>query len=170
LEGLDLFFTPHHEIINRKLDRILELLEAAPGQSNPATRITLALPSITRNGALVANYELANDTVATISIVTTDAAGATVPAPASDVFSVTSSAPTSLTAAIGKDANGNPAVVLTPLVQVSEGLSITITDSAGLTSDAQGIDIVQDLAPKAIGLNLTTASVTAQTVPTAPGP
>lgn len=133
-------------------------------------RIGLSLPTITRNGEIVPNIQLANDTVETITIVTTDAAGTTVPAPAADVFSVVSSNPTSLSASIGKDAAGNPAVVLTPLVQASSGLTVTITDSAGLASDAQGVDIVQDLAPKAIGLSTGTATTAPQAVPTAPGP
>jgi len=133
-------------------------------------RIDFALPTITRNGDIVPNIQLANDTVETITIVTTDAAGATVPAPAGDTFTVVSSNPASLGAAIGTDKNGAPAVVLTPLVQVSPGLTFTVTDSAGLASDAQGVDIVADLAPKTISLDIADATTAPQAVPTAPGP
>lgn len=152
--------------IEVKLDAILRLLEP----QHEAVQIGLALPTITRNGAIVPNIQLANDTIETITIVTTDAAGATVAAPAGDVFTVVSSNPASLTAAIGTDKSGAPAVVLTPLVQVSPGLTFTVTDSAGLASDAQGVDIVADLAPKAIGLDIADATTVAQAVPTAPGP
>ena len=120
------------------------------------------------------NYELANDTVAYIPITTLDAAGAVVPAPSGDAFSAASSNPASLTAAIGVMPAGSaiqgPALVLTPLVQASPGLTVTITDTAGLTSDTQDVDIVQDLTPKSIGLNLTGATTTPQAVPTNPGP
>jgi hypothetical protein len=134
-----------------------------------AVRLKLCLPTLTRNGETV-DFQLANDTIATIPILALDAAGAAVPAPTSDTFSVVSSDPTSLGASIGTDASGSPAVVLTPLVQVSPGLTITVSDSAGLTSDAQVVDIVADLAPKAISLDTADATTTTQAAPTAPGP
>src|ERR1700758_291831 len=78
-------------------------------------RIKMELPLITRKGMKV-NFELKNDTVATITIHAVDAAGDVVPAPAGDVFSVASSDSTKLQADIGADLSGNPAVILTPLV------------------------------------------------------
>ena len=137
---------------------------------NPAKQIRLALPSITRKGVLMANFELANDEVATIPILVDDAAGQPVPAPAGDVFSVVSSNPASLGATIGTTAAGNPAVILTPLVQASPNLSIMVGDSAGLSTFTQGVDIVGDTTPKAITLDLTKVTETSQPVPTATGP
>ena len=116
------------------------------------------------------NFELMNDEVVTITIKTTNSAGVTEPVPAGDVFSVVSSNPASLGAAIGHDAAGNPAVVLTPLVKVSPGLTITVSDSAGLAVDAQIVDIVEDVTPTNIVLDLADATHVAQPVPTAPGP
>lgn len=116
------------------------------------------------------NFELPNDQVVTITIKTQDASGATVPAPAGDVFSVASSNPASLGAAIGTDANGNPAVILTPLVQASPGLSITVSDADGLAADTQLVDIVPDVTPTNIVLDLADATHTTQPVPTNPGP
>jgi len=136
----------------------------------PAKQIRLALPSITRKGVLMANFELANDEVATIPILVDDAGGAPVPAPAGDVFSVVSSNPASLGATIGTTAAGTPAVVLTPLVQASPNLSIVVSDSAGLSSFTLGIDIVADTTPKAITLDLTKVTEATQPVPTATGP
>jgi hypothetical protein len=130
-----------------------------------AVRIRLALPSITKKGILMANFELANDEVATIPILVDDAAGNPVPPPTGDTFTVTSSNPASLGAAIS-----GSNVVLTPLVQASPGITITVSDSAGLTSFAQLVDIVQDLTPKAITLDLAAATEVGQAVPTAPGP
>ena len=118
----------------------------------------------------MANFELANDEVATIPILVDDAAGQAVPAPTGDTFSAVSSNPASLTATIGATAAGNPAVVLTPLVQASPSLTVTVTDTAGLTAFTQIIDIVADLTPKAITLDLANVTETTQPTPTAPGP
>lgn len=137
----------------------------------PPTRIALELPTHTRkDGTPMPNFELLNDQIVTITIKTTNSAGATEPAPAGDVFSVVSSNPTSLGAAMGTDAAGNPAVVLTPLVQASPGLSITVSDSAGLAQDVQIVDIVQDLTPTNVVLDLAAATHVSQPVPTNPGP
>ena len=135
----------------------------------PPVSIHLALPSITKNGKIMANFELANDEIATIPILVDDAAGQPVPAPAGDVFSVTSSS-ASLGVAIGATASGAPAIVLTPMVQASPGITVTVTDSAGLSSFAQLVDIVQDQTPKAITLDIADATEVSQPVPTAPGP
>lgn len=118
----------------------------------------------------MANYELADDEVLTATILVRNAAGAVVPAPAGDTFSVTSSNAASLGVAIGADANGAPAVVVTPLVQASPNITVEVTDSAGLTAFSQVFDIVQDTTPKAIGLDLANATLTPQAPPAAPGP
>lgn len=115
------------------------------------------------------NFELSDDKVATVTILVRDAAGDVVPAPAGDTFSVASSSP-SLGVAIGADAAGAPAVVMTPMVQASPGITVTVSDSAGLMAFAQVVDIVPDVAPKAIGLDLANAAEVDQPPPTAPGP
>jgi hypothetical protein len=156
------------------LERILHRLEH-PHHCHyyrRATQITLGMPQITNSegNVIMANIELLNDTVATYPILTTDEDGVGVPAPTGDVFTVVSSNPASLGAAIGATAAGGPAVVLTPLVQQSPGLSITVSDSAGLTVFTDGVDIVSDLTPKAIGLDTTNVTTVAQAEPTNPGP
>jgi hypothetical protein len=118
----------------------------------------------------MANYQLKNDAVDTIPILVRDAAGDVVPAPASDVFTVTSNNPLSLNVVMGQTAAGNPAVVANALVQVSPGLSFTVSDSAGLKAFDEGLDIVADTAPAAIGLDLANVTSATQAVPTAAGP
>jgi hypothetical protein len=118
----------------------------------------------------MANYELPNDVVRTIGILTETAAGTVEPAPAGDVFTVVSSNPASLNAVIGATAAGNPAVVLNALVDVSPGLSVVVSDSAGLVALTQLVDIVMDVTPTNIQLDLANATSVAQPVPTATGP
>jgi hypothetical protein len=115
------------------------------------------------------NFELPNDEVVTIGIQTTNSAGAVEPVPTGDVFTVASSSP-SLGVAIGATAAGNPAIVLTPLVQASPGITVTVSDSAGLKLATQVIDIVPDVTPANIVLDVADATHTTQPVPTAPGP
>ncbi len=134
-------------------------------------KIALGLPRrVTKRGKVMANFELLNDEVVTIPILTDDAAGAAVPPPSGDVFTATSSNPTSLGVAIGATASGAPAVVLTPLVQVSPGLVVTVSDSKGLSSFALTVDIVADTTPKAIILDIADATEVSQPVPTSAGP
>jgi len=117
----------------------------------------------------MANFELPNDEVVTIPILTTNSAGAVEPPPAGDTFTVTSSS-ASLGVAIGTTAAGGPAVVMTPMVQLSPGISVEVKDSAGLTAWTQLVDIVADVTPTNIVLDVADATHTAQPVPTAPGP
>ena len=114
------------------------------------------------------NFELPNDEVVTIPIMTQNSAGVTEPMPAGDVFTVVSSNPASLNAVIGTGTT--PTVVLNALVQLSPGLSFTVSDSAGLGVATQIVDIVADVTPTNIVLDLADATHTAQPVPTAPGP
>ena len=119
----------------------------------------------------MANYELPNDEIVSIPIMTTNAAGVTEPNPAGDTFSVVSSNPASLNAVIGTMADGTtPAVVINALVQVSPGLTITVSDSAGLAAFTLTVDIVQDVTPANIVLDVADATKTSQPVPTNPGP
>lgn len=118
----------------------------------------------------MANYELLNDQQVTVTIKTTDSSGKVEPYPPGDIFSVVSSNPASLGAAIGADAAGNPAVILTPLVQASPGLTFTVSDSAGLAVAIQAVDIVADTTDTNIVLDLADATHVSQPVPTNPGP
>jgi hypothetical protein len=113
------------------------------------------------------NFEMNSDAVYTIPILTTNIAGVVEPAPAGDVFTVTSMAPTSLQATLGTTAAGGPAVVLTPLVQSAPNITITVTDSAGLTQAVQICDIVVDVAPTNIILDVANATHTTQPTPPA---
>lgn len=157
------------EDLDEKLDEIIYLFLRR--QQKSAVSIKLALPTLAKkDGTPMPNYELSNDTVATIPILTTDSSGTVVPMPAGDVFTVASSNAASLTAAIGATAAGGPAVVLTPLVVASPGLTVTVTDSSGLVQDVQIVDIVADVKPANVILDLANATTTTQPVPTSPGP
>ena len=121
----------------------------------------------------MANFELLNDEVVTIPILTDNAAGTPVTPPAGDTFSVTSNIPGSLNAVV----NG-ATVVLNALVQqhlnpappAAPDMFITVTDSAGLSSFIQVVDILPDASAKAITLDLVHTTEVSQPVPTAPGP
>ena len=120
----------------------------------------------------MANIQLANDEILIIPILTDDAAGTPVPPPTGDTFSVVSSS-ASLAATIDTTTlvpAGTPGVMLVPMVQVSPGLSFTVSDSAGLTAFVQGVDIVADTTPKAITLDVAHEVMQSQPVPAAPGP
>ncbi len=116
------------------------------------------------------NFELPNDEVVTITIKTTNASGTVEPMPAGDTFDVTSDNPTSLGVAVSTDSGGNPAIVLTPLVQASPGINVTVTDSAGLAAATLVVDIVEDVTPTNVILDVADATHVAQPVPAAPGP
>lgn len=150
------------------LQQLLQLEQLLARQK--PVQIYLPLPIITRKGKIMPNYELRDDTVATIPIQTTNSLGTVEPVPAGDVFSAVSSNPASLGVAISKDAGGNPTLVLTPLVQSSPNLTVTVSDSAGLAVAVQLVDIVVDNTDTNIILDLAAATTTPQAVPTAPGP
>ena len=145
--------------------QILNAIAAVLRQQLPEpVAIGLALPIITKKGKLMANFEIKCDTVATIPITVLDPEGAIVPAPTGDVFTAVVSDATKL----GVTVNASPAaIVLTPLVQQSPDLTVTVTDSAGLSSYIQIVDIVFDLTPSAIGLDTTGATTAPQPVPAA---
>lgn len=132
--------------------------------------LALALPSLIREGKPMPNFELADDTVATITILTQDSAGVAVPPPAGDVFTATGDAPNALAVSTSTDANGNPVLILQPLVQAHPGANVTVSDSKGLTSAKLVVDIVPDINPTNIVLDTGHATLTPQPVPTAPGP
>lgn len=150
--------------IETAMEAIAKALEPPPPPV--PVRIRLALPLMTKKdtGQIMANFEIPNDIIATIPILVDDAAGEPVPAPAGDVFTAVSSSPS-----LGVAINGS-SLVLTPLVQASPGISVTVSDSAGLASFTQIVDIVQDTTPKAITLDLAHVTGAPQPVPTATGP
>ena len=152
--------------ILQKTDRILDILV----RRTKPKKIVLALPKVTKKGKPMPNFELPNDEVVTITIQTTDSAGTVEPVPAGDVFTAVSSLPASLGATIGVDASGAPALILTPLVQASPGIIVTVSDSAGLVQAVQIVDIVADVADTNIILDVSAATHVSQPVPTAPGP
>ena len=155
------------------LDQVVAYLKAAQTTKNKPARILLGAPLKLKNGKLtVANIELANDEILIIPILTDDAAGVPVPPPAGDTFSVVSSSP-SLMAVIDTTTltpAGTPGVKINATVQVSPGLTFTVSDSAGLTTFVQGVDIVADTTPMAITLDTAHEVMQSQPVPTAPGP
>ncbi len=153
----------HHEPIRAMLEEILARL---PKPSAP-TRLAFELPTRTRNGVTMANYELPNDQILTVTVKATNAAGAFEPIPAGDTFTVTVSDPTSLNAVMGADAAGNVAVVLNALKQTASGVTVTVTDSSGLTAATQVFDIVADATATALVLDTVDATHTAQAVPAA---
>jgi hypothetical protein len=157
-------------LLNAILTDIRIVLNILRKPVSKATRIALELPSITRKGIHMPNFELPSDEVATVTIKTTNSAGIVEPMPAGDVFTATSSAPASLGVTVGKDAAGAPAIVLTPLVQVSPNITITVSDSAGLAQAVQIVDVVLDVNPKNIILDVPGAVLTPQPTPTATGP
>ncbi len=118
----------------------------------------------------MANFELLDDEILTVPILTQTASGTTEPAPTGDVFTVVSSNPASLNAVIGTTTAGAPAVVLNALVMASPGLTVTVSDSAGLAIFAQIVDIVPDNTPTNIVLDFAHAVAAPQAAPTAPGP
>ena len=136
-----------------------------------ATRIAFWLPVFTKKGKpIMSNFELTNDTVATITIKTTNSVGTVEPYPTGDAFTAASSKPASLAATIGTDAAGNPALVLTPLVQASPGITVTVSDSAKLSPVSLVVDVVQDVADTNIILDVADASNASQPTPVNPGP
>ena len=135
-----------------------------------AVRLAFELPTTIRKGLPMANFELPNDEVSTITIKATNAGGVTEPIPAGDAFTATSSNPASLGAVIGLDSAGNPALVLTPLVAASPGLVVTVADSAGLAKAILIVDIVPDVTPANLILDVADATHVSQLIPAAPGP
>src|SRR5271154_6738727 len=123
------------------------------------TKLALQLPTRTVKGKIMPNFELPNDEVVTITIETTNQAGTVEPYPAGDVFTVTSSS-ASLGVAIGTDKNGNPAIVLTPLVQAPPAIVVTVADSTGLSGTTLVVDIVPDVTDTNIVLESPVLSAT----------
>lgn len=132
-----------------------------------ASRLAFELPTRTRKGITVPNFELANDEVLTITVKATNSAGAFEPIPAGDTFTATVSDPTSMNAVMGIDSAGNVAVIINALKQAASNVTLTVTDSTGLTAATQVFDIVTDATPTALVLDIADATHVAQPVPAA---
>lgn len=145
---------------------LLRLLERLfPEPRGRPTRLAFELPTRTRNGTTVANFELPNDEILTITVKATNTAGAFEPIPAGDTFTATSSDPTSINAVMGTDAFGNVAVLVNALKQAASGVTVTVTDATGLTAASQVFDVVADVTPTALVLDIADATHTPQPVP-----
>lgn len=112
----------------------------------------------------MADTPLSNDLVYTVPVVGADQAGNFVPLPSGDVVSAVSSDTTALGVTVGATGTGAPAVVLTPLKQNATGITVTVTDSGGLTQDIATFDIGPGVA-KSIALDFTNETTTSQPVP-----
>ncbi len=119
----------------------------------------------------MANYELANDSIDDIMITVVDAAGTIVPAPTGDAFSVVSSDPASVNAVIATMPSGpntgTPSLRINAMKQLASAITATVSDNDGLQSFVLTIDVVADLTPKAINLDVVDAIHTPQPVPAA---
>jgi len=151
----------------RELEEVEAYLIKNIADQKPAARIVLALPEVYRDGKLMP-LQLKNTEVSKFRILVKDADGAVVPAPASDVFTVTSADTTGSCAfTIDKMLDGAPAVMMQPLKRTATGIPYEVKDSAGLTVDDDTVDIVTDLTAKAVGLDLAAPEITAQPEPAA---
>jgi len=117
---------------------------------------------------MASNFELPNDSVWTFPIVTMNAVGTFEPFPAGDVPTVTSSNAASMTAVASTAAPWTCTVA--PLVQLSPGITVTVGDSAGLATNVYTFDIVADVTPTNVGLDIAAGTSVAQPVPAASGP
>jgi hypothetical protein len=155
-----------------QLDRIEHLLHRILRRDLPrATTIALGFPIVSRkDDNSMANFELPSDSVATIPIVTLDAEGVAVPPASGDTFTAVATGPAGSTAGALVATVTGSSLVLTPTVDASAGWTVVVSDADDLTSFSLAVDIVADLTPKAISLNVTGATFTPQPTPTAPGP
>ncbi len=134
----------------------------------PAVSIELALPEVYNREGKRMPLSILNTEIHKYRILTRDADGETVSAPATDTFSVTPDASGFVGIAIDKMADGSPAVMFTPLKRATTTpIAWTLSDSAGLTVDSDTVEIVTNLTPTAVGLDLAAPEVTAQAEPPA---
>jgi hypothetical protein len=162
------------EALIHRLDKIIALLSP----KLPPSRIVLGLPLLIRNGKIMANIELKNDVVEWIPIWTVNSVGTLELAPTGDVFSVAMGAPASqsgtgvpLNAVIGVmpsgDMVGAVALGMNALNKLAAGIPITVSDTSGLTVYTNLVDIVEDVTPTAVTLDLPGAVMVPQPVPAA---
>lgn len=121
----------------------------------------------------MANFQAYNDRVWTLPALTLINPATGDPVSTSGIpFTVTSSKPSSLGVGFAVLPLNSTNIVLTPLVQNSPGITVTVS-SPGLTSASFLVDVVTDPnAPDQIVVDSNQADATSigQNVPTAPGP
>jgi len=120
----------------------------------------------------MANYELANDSVDDLMITVVNNLGVIVPAPAGDVFTVVSGDAAMVNAIIATMPSGphvgTPSLRMNALKQLSTApVTVTVSDSSGLQNATLIVDVVADLTPKSITLDVVDAIHTPQAVPPA---
>lgn len=118
----------------------------------------------------MANYELANDSIDDIMITVMTAGGALVPAPTGDVFTAVSSDTVTLNAIISTMPSGpnvgKASLRMNALKKLSTApITVTVSDADGLQSSVLIVDVVEDLTPKTIALDIVDATHTPQAVP-----
>lgn len=121
-------------------------------ESSTARRLLIEKPIFMKDGNM-ANFELPMGETAFLAIHTVDKAGDVVPAPAGDVFSASSADEAMIVASVdvmpSGPLQGTPALKMVS-VALASGVSVTISDSAGLQIDTILVDVVADLTPSAI--------------------
>lgn len=129
------------------------------------------LPTVvTKGGTIMAtNYELPVDETVYFPILCQDKAGNIVPAPPGDIFTPASSNPGALSAALsnmppGAPLAGAPAILCTPLNGPTAGITVSCSDSMGLTPGSQIVDVVAG-APASIEIDTADAFQVAQSPP-----
>jgi hypothetical protein len=127
--------------------------------------LVFALPTRTIRGVTVANYQLQNDEILSFRVNALDSSGTVEPNPAGDTFTLTVSDPSKLNAVLGTDAAGNTTVSVNALVRAATGITVTLTDSAGLKAADQTFDIVGDVKPIGLSFDLADATTVPQAVP-----
>lgn len=114
--------------------------------------------------------QINDDWVLSIPLVTENAAGGVVTAPPGDTYAASTDS-ASLAASIGTMGDGNtPALILTPMVVASTGITVTVTDSTGLAAYVDMWDIVPDVGPVKLDIDMSASTHIMQPTPTNPGP
>jgi len=112
----------------------------------------------------MANYELANDSIDTIPIMGMDAAGDAVPLPAGTTPTLINGDPASLNAVVS-----GTNLVINALVPSAANISLEVDDGT-LTPFRFVVDIVADVTPTSVTLDLAHVTHASQPVPAAPAP
>ncbi len=114
------------------------------------------------------NFQVYNNKIWTFPLRCQNAAAVSQPFPAGSSFAVVSSNPASLTAA-ATAVTGGYNLVLTPKVQASPGLTVTVT-TAGMAPAVFMVDIVADPNLLSVVVDTTAPTTTPLAIPVAPGP
>lgn len=117
----------------------------------------------------MATISILNDKITSVPLIFENTTNQVVSPISGDTYSVVSSSP-SLGVAIGGTA-ATPLLVMTPMVQVGTGYTVTVTDTKGLPPLVITVNVGPDpaLATQMV-LNTTLLTVVSQAIPTAPGP